>query len=78
MKRIVVLCGVGAVGKTKTLKIFFGNNLDKKLRPLQLLQRTMNSKIIYAISLASPQEMSDFCALSSGFFFFGLGNFQTN
>lgn len=61
MKKIVLLCGVGAVGKTKTLKKFFGENLDKKLRPLQLLQRTINGTIIYAVSLASPQEMSDFC-----------------
>ena len=61
MKKIVILCGVRAVGATKTLKKIFGVNLDKKIRSLQLLQRTINGKIIYAVSLASPQEKSDFC-----------------
>ena len=36
-------------------------NLDKKLRPRQLLQRTINGTPIYAVSLVSPQEISDFC-----------------
>ena len=61
MKKIVLLCGVEAVGRTKTLKKFFGVNLNKKLRPRQLLQRTINGTLIYAVSLVSPQEMSDFC-----------------
>lgn len=61
MKQAILLCGVGAVGKTKTLKTFFGFDISKRLAPLQILERKINGKQLYAVSLSSPQELSKFC-----------------
>jgi len=61
MKVIVLLCGSNEAGKTKTLKTFFGLSITGRLRPMQLLKRIINKKTVYAISLSSPQEQSDFC-----------------
>jgi hypothetical protein len=61
MKTAVLLCGANEVGKTKTLKKFFGVSLTTRLGPMQLLERTLNGKKIYAVSLGSPQELSRFC-----------------
>lgn len=63
MKTIVLLCGSNNVGKTKTLKKFFGVSLDGRLKPMQLLERTLNGKKICAVSLCSPQELSHFCVV---------------
>jgi hypothetical protein len=50
------------MGKTKTLKAFFGVSEIGRLKPLQLLERTLNGKKVYATSLSSPQELAnDFC-----------------
>lgn len=61
MKTVVVLCGVGQAGKSKTLKKFFGVSHIKRLGYMQLLERTINGKKVYAVSLNSPQELRDFC-----------------
>ena len=63
MKTIVILCGVGEVGKTKTLKKFFGVSHVRRLRRDQLLERGLNGKKIYAVRLSSPQEQEDFCEI---------------
>jgi len=61
MKNIVLLCGANEAGKTKTLKTLFGVSLTQRLRPNQLLERKINGKTVYAVSLCSPQELSSFC-----------------
>jgi hypothetical protein len=61
MKTIVLLIGANEAGKTKTLKVFFGVPLTKRLGPLQLLSRVFNGKMIFGVSLSSPQEQSTFC-----------------
>lgn len=61
MKTIVILCGVGEVGKTKTLKAFFGVSHIPKLNPMQLLERMLNGKRVFGVSLSSPQELRKFC-----------------
>jgi len=61
MKTIVILCGVNETGKTKTLKRFFGVSHIGRLRPMQLLERTLNGKKVCAVSLSSPQELKKFC-----------------
>ena len=63
MKNIVILCGVGEAGKTKTLKEFFGVSHVRRLRRDQLLERVLNGKKIYAVRLSSPQEQEDFCEI---------------
>lgn len=63
MKTIVILCGVGQAGKTKTLKEFFGVSHIRRLRRDQLLERVLNGKKIYAVRLNSPQEQEDFCEI---------------
>lgn len=63
MKTIVLLCGVGEVGKTKTLKSFFSVKHTRRLGRMQLLQRVLNGKKIYAVSLSSPQEQEGFCQI---------------
>lgn len=60
MKTIIILCGVGQTGKSKTLKKFFGVS-QIRLRPMQLLERLLDGKRVYAVSLNSPQEQRDFC-----------------
>ena len=58
----MLLCGSNEVGKTKTLKKFFRVSLMTRLAPMQLLERTLDSKKIYAVSLSSPQELAkEFC-----------------
>jgi hypothetical protein len=64
MKAIVLLCGSNEVGKTKTLKAFFGVSHIERLKPMQLLERILNGMKIYAVSLNSPQEQSEFCNVS--------------
>ena len=44
MKTIIILCGFGEAGKTKTLKEFFGVSLNEKLDDLQLLKRSLDGK----------------------------------
>lgn len=61
MKTIVILCGVNASGKTTTLKRFFRVSHITRLKPMQLLERVLDGKKIYAVSLNSPQELRDFC-----------------
>lgn len=61
MKTIVILCGVGQAGKSKTLKEFFKVRHIKRLDYMQLLERTNNGKKVYAVSLNSPQELRKFC-----------------
>jgi len=62
MKTIGLLCGSRNSGKTKTLKAFFGVSHIKRLKPMQLLERNLNGKKIYAVGLTSPQELAnDFC-----------------
>ena len=62
MKTIVLLCGSNEVGKTKTLKKFFGVSFKTRLAPMKLLERTLDGKKIYAVSLSSPQELAkNFC-----------------
>jgi len=63
MKTIVLLCGSNDVGKTNTLKKLFSVSLVGRLKPMQLLERVLNGKKIYAVSLSSPQELSDFCVV---------------
>ncbi len=64
MKPIVLLCGSNNVGKTKTLKKFFGESLTGRLKPTQKLKKGLNGKKIYAVSLSSPQEQSPFCVIN--------------
>ena len=61
MKIIVILCGVGQAGKSKTLKEFFNVSHIKRLGYMQSLERTINGKKVYAVSLNSPQELRKFC-----------------
>lgn len=61
MKTVVILCGVNQSGKSKTLKEFFGVTHIPRLKPMQLLERTLNGKKVYAVSLNSPQELRDPC-----------------
>lgn len=61
MKSIVLLCGVRGAGKTNTLKKFFGVKPNVRLSRRQLLERDLEGKKIYAVSLGSPQEQSPFC-----------------
>ncbi|UCC33638.1 MAG: hypothetical protein JSW53_01130 [Candidatus Bathyarchaeota archaeon] len=61
METIVILCGVNESGKSKTLKKFFGVSHLPRLRPMQLLERTLNGMKVYAVSLNSPQELRNFC-----------------
>ncbi|MCW4024533.1 MAG: hypothetical protein NWF01_05810 [Candidatus Bathyarchaeota archaeon] len=61
MKTIVLLCGTNEAGKTKTLKAFFGLPLTGRLKPFQLLERTLKGRKIFAVSLGSPQELEGFC-----------------
>lgn len=61
MKTVVLLCGSNEAGKTKTLKAFFGVSHIKILKKMQLLERFLNGKRIFAVSLSSPQEQEDFC-----------------
>jgi hypothetical protein len=62
MKTVVLLCGPNSVGKTTTLKVFFGVEHIKKLKPMQLLERHLDGKTVYAVSLCSPHELAnDFC-----------------
>lgn len=63
MKTAVILCGSYNAGKTKTLKKFFGVSHIGKLKRMQLLERVLDGRKIYAISLSSPQELSDFCVV---------------
>ena len=62
MKTIGLLCGARNSGKTNTLKAFFGVSDIKRLKPMQLLERILNGKRVYAVGLTSPQELAnDFC-----------------
>jgi hypothetical protein len=62
MKTVVLLCGSNCVGKTMTLKVFFGVKHIRKLKPMQLLENHLNGKTVYAVSLSSPHELAnDFC-----------------
>lgn len=61
MKTIVILCGVDEAGKTKTLKEFFNVSHVSRLNPMQLLERVLNGKRVFGVSLSSPQELRDFC-----------------
>lgn len=62
MKTVILLCGSHNVGKTKTLKTFFGVHHISKLKSMQLLDRVLDGKNVYASSLSSPQELAkDFC-----------------
>lgn len=61
MKTIVILCGVNEAGKTKTLKEFFNVSHIPRLNPMQLLERMLNGKKVFGVSLSSPQELRDFC-----------------
>jgi len=60
MKTIVLLCGADRSGKTKTLKRFFG--VSGRLKRNQLLEKVLDGKKIYAVSLSAPQELiKEFC-----------------
>jgi len=62
MKTVVLLCGDRRAGKTNTLKVFFGVSDIKRLKPMQLLETTVNGKRVCAVGLTSPQELAnDFC-----------------
>lgn len=61
MKTVAILCGVDEAGKTKTLKEFFGVSHIPRLQPMQLLERMVNGKRVFGVSLSSPQELRDFC-----------------
>lgn len=62
MKTVILLCGSQRAGKTGTLKTFFGVIHIRRLKPMQLLERILDGKIVYATGLTSPQELAnDFC-----------------
>ena len=61
MKTIVILCGVGEAGKTKTLKELFGVSNIRRLRRMKLLEKVLDGKKVYAVSLSSAQEQEEFC-----------------
>jgi hypothetical protein len=62
MKIVIPLCGSDDAGKTKTLKVFFGVEHIRRLKPMQLLEKHLNGKTVYAVGLTSPHELAnDFC-----------------
>jgi hypothetical protein len=62
MKTVVLLCGSNCAGKTMTLKVFFGVKHIRKLKSMQLLERHLDGKTVYAVSLCSPHELAnEFC-----------------
>lgn len=62
MKTVILLCGSDNAGKTTTLKVFFGVRHIRRLRPMQLLERRLDGKTVYAVGLTSPHELAnDFC-----------------
>lgn len=62
MKTAILLCGSGDAGKTRTLKVFFGVRRIRRLKPMQLLERHLDGKTVYAVGPTSPQELAnDFC-----------------
>lgn len=58
MKTIILLCGSNEVGKTRTLKKFFGISFENRLHPNQVLEKIIDGKQVYAVSLSSPQELT--------------------
>ena len=61
MKNILILCGGNQSGKTKTLKEFFGVSHIRKLAKMRLLEKVLNGRKVYAVSLCAPQELRDPC-----------------
>jgi hypothetical protein len=62
MKTVILLCGADNAGKTTTLKVFFGVRHIRRLKPMQLLERKLDGKTVYAVGLTSPHELAnDFC-----------------
>jgi hypothetical protein len=62
MKTVIPLCGSDNAGKTKTLKAFFGVEHIQRLKPMQLLEKHLDGKTVYAAGPTSPHELAnDFC-----------------
>ena len=49
MKTIFFICGAPRSGKTNTLKNFFNVSDIKRLTPMQLLEKPVDGKKVYAV-----------------------------
>jgi hypothetical protein len=59
MKTIFFVCGAPRSGKTNTLKNFFNVSNIPQLPPMQLLDKPVDGKKVYAVGLTSPQELTN-------------------
>jgi hypothetical protein len=62
-KKVILICGKANSGKSKTIQTFFGRN--EVISKWELVSKTFNGRLVFAVGDTSPQEQNDFCQVAA-------------